>query len=332
MASTPASMGHGDLEGQLAHIWISQTYNHYMVVAMACWCVWDHVITIDEEVELVWQSRGLNLIKVLFLAIRYGITIGYPISIYEAFASADTPNICTVSLVFLLEYVVLGHLIQAILCLRVWALCNRDRWIGVLLLMGYVAVIAVGIQLSYRYITAGQLKLPPVTPSLSGCLKHSIPNYYQSFLASLVLETVVVLLTIWKYVEHLRKDRRIPLVGYLLSSGLSYYLAMLGIIVINLLTKPFPILQVPVLSSSCLLLVQGIACNRIVLGLLRHGKKAEEWARMRTGQPTEKEESARGFFTIPSEIYSKEMVLEWEIGLPSLELVSEEGVPNVESA
>jgi hypothetical protein len=36
--------------------------------------------------------------------------------------------------------------------------------------------------------TAGQFRTPLVTPQLSGCLKHSIPKYYQSFLASLVLE------------------------------------------------------------------------------------------------------------------------------------------------
>jgi hypothetical protein len=84
---------------------------------------------------------------------------------------------------------------------------------------------------------------------------------------------------------------------------------------------------------SCLLIVQGIACNRIVLGLLRHGRKAEQWGRVSTGKQAEKQDTARGFFTIPSEIYTKEIAMEWDIGLPSLEMVSVvdvENVPHVE--
>lgn len=224
MASSLAELG-------LLPTYAAQTQEQYVGVAMACLCVWDHIISFDEEVRLVWKSSGWNLVKVLFLVIRYGTTVGYPLGLYNVFERADTPHICQAFRVITALFLTLGHLVQAILSLRVWALYNRHRGVGVLLFANFLAVLSISLALTIKYLSQSP-STPPVvaegSPQLVGCLLREVPGYFGTLVAALVSETIVVLMTIWKVLRHMRRERRVPIFGHLLSSGVTYYVAMLG--------------------------------------------------------------------------------------------------------
>lgn len=313
MASSLAELG-------LLPTYAAQTQEQYVGVAMACLCVWDHIISFDEEVRLVWKSSGWNLVKVLFLVIRYGTTVGYPLGLYNVFERADTPHICQAFRVITALFLTLGHLVQAILSLRVWALYNRHRGVGVLLFANYLAVLSISLALTIKYLSQSP-STPPVvaegSPQLVGCLLREVPGYFGTLVAALVSETIVVLMTIWKVLRHMRRERRVPIFGHLLSSGVTYYVAMLVVLMLNILTKPFPVLLIPIMSSSSLAVLQSVACCRIVLSLLRQGKKLNKCAPL----PAQEESVLiDGFLTIPTGLYTKEMMLDWDYGLPPLEI------------
>lgn len=68
---------------------------------------------------------------------------------------------------------------------------------------------------------------------------------------------------------------------------------------------------------SCILAVQGVACCRIVLGMLRCAAQANHAAE--TTYRSRLEETSK-FFSVPAGIYTKEMMEKWEYGLPPLEM------------
>jgi hypothetical protein len=108
-------------------------------------------------------------------------------------------------------------------------------------------------------------------------------------------------------------------------------------LIINLLTDPFPVLEIPVLSSrrvncrvgqlqpltnpySCILIVQGVASCHIVLGMLRQGEKSVQHFPPRPTRNPEEVRTTSSFFTIPTGVYSKEALENWEFGLPPMEM------------
>jgi hypothetical protein len=111
---------------------------------------------------------------------------------------------------------------------------------------------------------------------------------------------------------------------------------LLAMLVINLLTEPFPVLEIPVLSSrrvnfraqpqpltnpcSCILVVQGVASCHIVLGMLRQGEKSVQHFPPRPTRKPEEAQTTSSFFSIPTGVYSKEVLENWEFGLPPTEM------------
>jgi hypothetical protein len=106
-----------------------------------------------------------------------------------------------------------------------------------------------------------------------------------------------------------------------------------AVLLLNVLTKPLPMLEIPILSSryvlfpfhvkkgvfklllSCILVVQGVSCCRIVLGLLRYAHKSEQYAASGADTKLGTTSESVNFFTIPTGIYDKDLLEEWEYAL-----------------
>ncbi|KIM90264.1 hypothetical protein PILCRDRAFT_811985 [Piloderma croceum F 1598] len=108
--------------------------------AMAAWAflVWEISLTLDDEVEHIWRLPNTP-IKWLYFFIRYfGLAsqTGHRIfSMWIASTMTATPLICTTFHTLLaVTAQSLLTCMHIILMLRVFALYNRKRWIGILLL------------------------------------------------------------------------------------------------------------------------------------------------------------------------------------------------------
>ncbi|KAF9510936.1 hypothetical protein BS47DRAFT_1210509 [Hydnum rufescens UP504] len=49
--------------------------SRYVTYSTYCLLIYDHLLTFADELNLVWQSRSLNLVKVLFIFNRYAVPV-----------------------------------------------------------------------------------------------------------------------------------------------------------------------------------------------------------------------------------------------------------------
>lgn len=71
---------------------------------------------------------------------------------------------------------------------------------------------------------------------------------------------------------------------------------------------------------SCILVVQGVACSHIVLGMLRQGEKSITQFPAPSPRKPEESNIADTTFSIPTGVYSKDMPEDWERSLPPLDM------------
>ncbi|KAI0087533.1 hypothetical protein BDY19DRAFT_994857 [Irpex rosettiformis] len=169
----------------------------YSEVASVTVLAWDTLITLSDEVELIWKQRWTPA-KVLYLLARY-LPLGFQLALLGINTDGTTGLHFTVDqcrkwMIFqaiFLQLVVTT--VDIILMIRVFALYNKSRPLLIFLSTIFLAEIAY---LSYNLAT--------VTPRLGfaeDCfVRSSPPSFIFYWIVSLVFETLLFVLTLIKFV------------------------------------------------------------------------------------------------------------------------------------
>ncbi|KAJ7150548.1 hypothetical protein C8R43DRAFT_1006110 [Mycena crocata] len=126
--------------------------------------VYDHIITLDEEVKIIWSSKRI-LSKWWFLTVRY-ISLGCSITMAVFYFADLSPESCS-TMERVLEFLLLiqAAFVQLTLQLRVFAMYGFNRW--VLVSMGITGTVAGALGL-WTIIEFGHPKML-TAPGLVGC-------------------------------------------------------------------------------------------------------------------------------------------------------------------
>ncbi|KAF4600483.1 hypothetical protein EYR38_005112 [Pleurotus pulmonarius] len=141
-------------------------------VASGALFLYDYLLTVGDEADLVWQGPW-SIGKVLYLLARYPVFLDISMSIYHNVATSITPDTC--ALVFNLSGgafmfgIIMAELIMAI---RIWALWGNSRLIGASLGVCTVALAAIGA-FFYGRFSKGLFFIDTsgIAPHLAGCLR-----------------------------------------------------------------------------------------------------------------------------------------------------------------
>ncbi|KIK33403.1 hypothetical protein CY34DRAFT_813638 [Suillus luteus UH-Slu-Lm8-n1] len=187
-------------------------YSYWMIAAGVV-VVYDWVLTIGQEIELIWRQRW-SLMTVLYLVIRY---IGIPYSVYQHTASMVFVSL-TDAVSNILDYarngtnVVLTAMLGVIMIARLHAMYQRSRAMLIFLIIIFLAVnIACGVLMAIgiKNVTAEELILSDM---------HMCGYYYEgdtTLLFSMFLmlntfwEILALCLSVWIAVKHFRDLRRL---------------------------------------------------------------------------------------------------------------------------
>ncbi|KAG1722254.1 hypothetical protein EDD22DRAFT_507307 [Suillus occidentalis] len=221
----------------------------YWIVAAGVVVVYDWVLTIGQEIELIWRQRW-SLMTVLYLGIRY---IGIPYSV-----ASVLPNITAVSLTDtvsnMLSYttnwtnVAITAMLGVIMIARLYAMYQGSRTMLIFLVIMFLAV-----NISCGVLTAIGLKnFAAVEAILSGT--HVCGYDFEGdaqLLASMVWilttvwEILALCLSVWIAVKHFRDLRRLgpstgstigDCFGVLIKSHVLYFASFAGISCFQLIT------------------------------------------------------------------------------------------------
>ncbi|KAF8075208.1 hypothetical protein FPV67DRAFT_1777900 [Lyophyllum atratum] len=242
------------------------TEARYAIVAVYCLQLYEWFATARQEVELVHSSRWTS-VKVAYLLCRYYTLLIWPVVIY-AYVGDHTFKLCShlgAPVHALLAPCQLFP--QAVMLMRAYAFCGRDKRILALLLVCYGGLAAVDIWSFFTHITI----LPEfvfIIVGNTGCYPYYGKGYMgfrigYSMLAATLMDLVSLGIVLLYCFRH--NTRQISLARYFVHQGL---LSFGLIVVVNVATagvffdqdSPHNGLGLPFI----LIVSNLIACHRIL--------------------------------------------------------------------
>ncbi|CAE6529514.1 unnamed protein product [Rhizoctonia solani] len=229
----------------LGKLWRDTSASIYCEIAALTFVLFDHVITIDQEVERIWKSPW-SLPKVLFLFNRYTGPISLLVNT-TIFTNSPPYPVC-------------------------------QKWIHFEGAAGIVAKAAAEMVMIFRSVLM-QIALERITiyerPGswYKGCHPVGLPDWFWGYYISpLIFETILLLLTLYRTVGHIRsKVTHTPVIQLFVRDGVAYFAVMfctlLSNAVIWLIAPPglleagigFAIAVPTVMASRILLNLRGLS-------------------------------------------------------------------------
>lgn len=200
--------------------------------------IYDHLVTLDDEIELVWRA-GWSLGKVLFLLNRYYALFAVIFNNFFIFSPRIDSHLCTVwirwqGITGIISFI-LGELI---LQLRLYALYFLNKKVLAFMSVTFVgSVIAsstlMGISLSQTKVASNLI------PNLPFCVPTFTPQIFYAFwIPMLVSETVLCGLALWRGIQTYSQDRTIfqsgkKMIEVLIRDSFLYFLIMFAVYLTN---------------------------------------------------------------------------------------------------
>ncbi|KZS98875.1 hypothetical protein SISNIDRAFT_545737 [Sistotremastrum niveocremeum HHB9708] len=193
--------------------------------------MWDHIITLDQEVTRIWKQPW-NGGKLLFLLNRYLSPTQYLLQLFAldlpAFSGPRCPKVYRLSFA---TAVYATAIAEFILILRTYALYNSSKRVLVFLLLMFGAHIMVMIM---AVIHASPYPLPQ---GITGCTLTGKGLLYVFFwVTPWIADSIILVLTLWKIGELRRHSPiKLPLIHVLARDGILWYGVIVAIDTINVL-------------------------------------------------------------------------------------------------
>jgi len=248
----------------------------YFVVAAATILVYDHLISLDREVDLIWNKKNWSAIKALFIFNRYFGLLCVILELAVFFNSDLTADFCT----FWFYWESISFSLAVLTCelvLIVWVYVIYDRSLYIvsflLVCFGFEALsVFVLIGSSFRLLSDVQTNLLVLDGiNMPYCALNSVPkfmSYY--FIPIFAFNLVVLALLLYKgyqfYHAKRRTQNRVILTVY--TSSLPSFVGMVSaylLCCVFWLKAEFALGQVVILAVSLSI----ISATRLLLSI-RH--------------------------------------------------------------
>ncbi|TDL23385.1 hypothetical protein BD410DRAFT_787192 [Rickenella mellea] len=252
------------LDPSIVEIFFHLQVVKYVTVAALTLLVWDYLITLSDEVTLVWPSRW-RIPKYLFFINRY-LAITDPMMLSYILIFATDPKVCVAGFRTLGGFATTGFLVaQLILVMRTFAVWG-SKWNKYT--YGFIAIFlcAVGVDLwAVHSYLLGVTSTGVPTKGMTGCALHfANRNAWITFLLVMLDESTFVILLSIKAWQHFQNGRSRLMVG-MYNDGLLHFACILASSIANLIT----VVVAPVELHSFLIVVQrvmhSVLCNRVLL-------------------------------------------------------------------
>lgn len=206
----------------------------FVAVASAALLVYDVFLTLEREIRLVWLYGRWGLPTFLYLLNRYGTMIQACLTLVLAFDyDFDMPS-CYRWNVFLNWCIPLVMAwVEATLTLRVLAMYGNNLKLVVCLWAWYLINVAAMFTMMGLTLQGTAPMASPAPPILGCRLSGPFSYLWQVYLPSLVFETTVAALTLWKAIEH-KQLWSSPIFFVLIRDGFFYFFVAFALMLVNM--------------------------------------------------------------------------------------------------
>ncbi|CAL1711026.1 unnamed protein product [Somion occarium] len=228
--------------------------------------LYDHILTLSQEVDTIWRSPSLGLVSIIFLLNRYIVPLMLIVDIYEFFGVADDSEMFCKVWTCLQSFLTVASFmsIHVIVALRIYALYNGRRWIGRLLwTSGTIYLLS-----SASIITIAQVQLIPDLKPIHHACVGAIPSYlWAAWLPSVIFESLFFGLTLYAMFDSDRRHSLNTLSLILYRDGMLYFIVVAFCSLFSLLVWAIADPTLLGLARYFALAVVNLAGSRMVLNL-----------------------------------------------------------------
>ncbi|KAK7038480.1 hypothetical protein R3P38DRAFT_2906198 [Favolaschia claudopus] len=237
------------------------------VLGMLTALTYDTLLNIDQEYRLLWKTPW-SAVKTLYLWARYSTFIDTALAVHIRTQLVVDPATCHTASIFIRTFAVVGSIItELILTIRTYALFEKSTALLVFLGFLWFGIGGVNIWALIRWTET--LAPVPMSPPNS-CNLDSSTNIGVVIYASLLFgETVVFLLTAWRGLHTFWLSRSIyrqsQLVTTFYRDGISFYLAIFVILVVDVSLETQAPPGLKSIADSPLRVMQSVLACHLVL-------------------------------------------------------------------
>ncbi|KAL7284254.1 hypothetical protein PYCCODRAFT_1430119 [Trametes coccinea BRFM310] len=247
----------------------------YAELASTVIILFDHIITLDQEINLIWRSQ-FSLGKVLFLVNRY---YALCVVLFNNYALFNTNNLTDSFCLSWFKWqgwtgVITFVIAELILQLRLYALYFRDKRI-----LALMATVCLGAAASSAYVMAHALshissvavKLPHTGSTV--CMPSGLPgNFFALWIPMLVSESVLCGLALYRGFKSFMPGSNVfqngkRIIEILVRDSLSYFVIIFATYLVNAIlfvTRPDSEVEIPIGFAVALSVVMS---NRLCLNV-----------------------------------------------------------------
>jgi hypothetical protein len=247
-------------------------HSRFSTLAASTIIVYDHLITFDQEIELVWNAPW-SMGKILFFLNRY-----YPLCVvafnqYTLFTTDLTDELCMIWLRWQ-GWSALGAcmIAEIILQLRLYALYFLDKKVLFFMVVSFLATSACSAFIMGKVLSNFTVQ-SHLIPGLPFCIPIKIPSYLYAFwIPILAFESLLCGMALFRGFQAFRYRRSVfqagrHLVTLLLRDSIIYYLVVFVTYLVNLLlwsTGEAGLIEIPAGFTIAMSCVMG---NRLILNV-----------------------------------------------------------------
>ncbi|EGO03053.1 hypothetical protein SERLA73DRAFT_131537 [Serpula lacrymans var. lacrymans S7.3] len=250
---------------------------NYVEVSATALFIFEYFLTLDDEIKFIWGAQW-GIAKSLFVLARYIPFLSLPLAMYYFLGTHVDPDACNPIVETVTTLYVLGIVFsECIFSLRVYAIWNRSKYIGILLIAIITGgIVSLAVILSLFFPTA-HFVTPPL-PTISGCYKVTGSKVILgAFVVIMVSEAVILFLTAYRAHRHIGPIQS-PLFINLVRSGVFYCLVMFLFSLSNVLV----IFILPLQYSQLLETFQAVLHAVLATRMQLHLRKVDNMYLMRT--------------------------------------------------
>jgi len=254
----------------------------YASIAASAIIVYDHLITLDQEIELIWKAQW-SIVKYLYFINRYYVLFCVVFNNYALFTTSLTDSFC-------LRWfqwqgwtgLITCMIAEAILQMRLYALYLMNKKVLAFMLICFLAsstcaAVIMGTVLSR--ITA----ISELVPGQNFCIPLGIPpHFYVFWIPIIAFETVLGALALIRGVQTVNSDQGLlhfgrDLVNILIRDSVLYFLVIFATYLTNIVvwsTQSEYLTEIPIAFAAAMSCVMG---SRIILNLREVKRELSFW-------------------------------------------------------
>ncbi|KAI0095194.1 hypothetical protein BDY19DRAFT_73491 [Irpex rosettiformis] len=195
--------------------------------------VYDHLISLDREIELVWRKRKAHPVFFLYVFNRFFVLAYYIFdSVPLTYNGIVSTKICVFYLMLdVIVTTVTTLVVQVLLQLRIYALYDRSRKVLlVLLVLCVFEATGMGILVA---LTMKHLFRTNIPDTSVGCAYQNLPKIsFFFFIPSLLYEPILCCMVAYKAIS---STVRIPLINRIARDSMIYFIAIFAELLVSTL-------------------------------------------------------------------------------------------------